>query len=125
MRRLLAYLLIIATSLPLLLTAFVLVRFQVERDRIIQERCVERFKPIEQNCCKGSCHLEKQLKEQEGLEQGVPVAPRLELRVEPAVVGEPGDFDMVLAAAERLFGGETVVTARAGHPSIADPVPWC
>ena len=124
MFRVLASLLIAAASLPFLMTAFVLVRFHVERERIIKEVCAQRSRPVEQNCCKGSCHLEKQLKDREGQKQSVPLPLRLELREEPAVAMNAREFRMVLAAAERLFGGDPVATARSGHPSIADPVPW-
>lgn len=124
MRRALASLLLLATSLPLVVTGFVLVRFQLERDRIIREVCVQRDRPIEKNCCKGSCQLEKQLKEQEGQEPGSSVPPRIELRVEPAVLCGPMRATLCLAASVRLFGGDPASPTRAGHPALADHVPW-
>jgi hypothetical protein len=75
MRRTGSCLLILVMSLPLMLTAFVMVRFELERDRIIQEECVQRFKPVEQNCCKGQCHLEKQLRVTEDARADVPAPP--------------------------------------------------
>ncbi|MBP6574894.1 MAG: hypothetical protein KA230_10615 [Flavobacteriales bacterium] len=124
MRRALAFLLIAATSLPILLTGFVLVRFQVQRDRIIQERCVQRALPEAEQTCHGSCHLKKQLAAAEAQQANVPAPPRFELRIEPAVVGHPSVRIHVPEATARKFGPEGSVHLSYGYAATAEPVPW-
>ncbi|HEX2616735.1 MAG TPA: hypothetical protein VHL57_04280, partial [Flavobacteriales bacterium] len=86
MRRKLACLLIAAMGLPFVLIAVVLVRFHVERDRIIKEVCVQRAVPEARRTCHGQCHLKKQLEAEpdEGRDASLP--PAIELRSEPAIV---------------------------------------
>lgn len=125
MRRTLAVLLVLAITLPMVITACVLIRFHMDRDRIIREVCVQRARPIEQNCCKGMCHLRKQLKEQDGEERGPRSLPRIELREEPAITDDTVDQVPVLPACARTFGPEAAFGFAAGYRSITEPVPWC
>lgn len=124
MRRAVTGLLILAMSLPFALTGFVLVRFELERERIIKEQCVQRFMPETQQTCHGKCHLKRQLRTDEAPQQQAPL-PRLTLRVDPAVsVHVTLACVPVPVATERSFAPEAVGGPAAGHPSIADPVPW-
>ncbi len=123
MRRALASLLIAVISLPLIMTVFVFVHFHLDRERIIKEVCVERFKPVEENCCKGSCHLEKQLKEPEGQEQGPKAPPRFEVRVEPAIIVGQHSCDLFLLATDRVFAIDRRAVVSVGYPAIDEPVP--
>lgn len=45
----------------------ILVNFQINKEYISKNLCVQ--KDVEDNCCKGSCHLKKQLDEEEKKEQ--------------------------------------------------------
>ena len=45
----------------------ILVNFQINKDYISKNLCVQ--KEVKNNCCKGSCHLKKQLQEEEKKEQ--------------------------------------------------------
>lgn len=74
MRSLALALLTIYTA-ALLAPAIVFVNFFLQRDSIIKELCVERAKPLEQNCCKGSCHLKKELKKAGGEQDPSPNTP--------------------------------------------------
>jgi hypothetical protein len=46
---------------------FILINFQINREYISKNLCVQ--KKVKDNCCKGSCHLKKQLKEEEKKEE--------------------------------------------------------
>ena len=124
MRRALAFFLIAATSLPLVLTGVVLVRFQLERDRIITERCVQRMLPAAEQTCHGRCHLKKQLAAAEALQEKAPAPVRLELRMEPAVVGHCTVRISAPAGGALLFGPEGFVHLSSGYTATAEPVPW-
>lgn len=124
MRRALVLLLIAATSLPLVLTGFVLIRFQVERARIVEELCVQRTLPEAQQTCHGRCHLMKRLPAAEAQQASTPAPPRLELRSEPAVVGRPSVVINVPDATARMFGPDGSVHFLTGHSLPAEPVPW-
>ena len=124
MRSSIASLLIAVMSLPLVMTAVVMVRFQWERERIINEVCVQRDRPVEQNCCKGSCHLKKELEEQEGPERSPQAPHRIELRAEPAILLQPGVVVPDRSVMERSYGHEMEALVLNGHRSIDEPVPW-
>lgn len=124
MRRALAFFLIAATSLPLVLTGFVLVRFHLERDRIIKEKCVQRALPEKKQTCHGRCHLKKQLAAAESRQENTPTPPRFELRIEPAVVGHTNKLVNVPLGIARLFGPDGPVHVSVGYTATAEPVPW-
>lgn len=124
MRRTVAGFLVVAMALPFVLTATVLVRFHLERDRIIKELCVQRALPEAEQTCHGQCHLKKKLQVQEA-PQDLPALPRLELRMEPAVNGHVGIPLSIPQARSRSFGPEEQYRMGAGYPSLSDPVPWC
>lgn len=48
-------------------TILILINFQLNKEYISKNLCVQ--KEVKDNCCKGSCHLKKQLKEEEKKEQ--------------------------------------------------------
>ncbi len=124
MRRALAFFLIAATSLPLVLTGFVLIRFQLERARIVKELCVQRTLPATQQTCHGRCHLMKQLAAAEAQQENAPVLPRLELRSEPAVVGNTSVLINIPKASTRTFGPDGSGHFLTGFALPAEPVPW-
>lgn len=123
MRRTVAGFLVLAMALPFVLTAAVLIVFQLERDRIIKERCVQRALPAAEQTCHGQCHLKKRLQAQEA-PQDVPAQPRLELRMEPAISGHAGIALSIPQARSRSFGPAAQFREGEGYPSLADPVPW-
>lgn len=78
MSLLLVSVVIFGISLP----SAILLHFQLNRAEITRTRCVERFKPVEKNCCKGSCHLKKELRKassEPGNDQRAPGVESLEL----------------------------------------------
>jgi len=123
--RKLVRLVLLVYVVTLLAPAAVVTVFLVQRDRIIKESCVERFKPVEQNCCKGSCHVRKQLKEQEGPQETPGSPSRIELRVEPAVVAAIGSGHLHIPSAAVCFGPAQDGSVLAGHAPVTEPVPWC
>ncbi len=67
----LKYLFVILVGGGIFLQSFskmiILVNFQINNDYISKNLCVK--KEVKNNCCKGSCHLKKQLQEEEKKEQ--------------------------------------------------------
>lgn len=58
--------------------SWVMVHFLVDRDRIVQEECVQRGVPLAKRTCFGQCHLVSQLNELEEKEQqGAPTSSTL------------------------------------------------
>ncbi len=104
--------------------AAVVTSFLLQRERITKEFCVQRFKPVEQNCCKGSCHLREQLNEPASPEQAPGTSPRMEVRVEPAIIVGLRPVTFELAAVTRAFAPSARWCVRVGYPSISEPVPW-
>ena len=124
MCRALALFLIVATGLPFALTTLVLVRFQLDRERIISEHCVQRTLPEGEQTCHGQCHLKKQLCEQ-APQAATPARPHIELRMEPAISSRSHVQVTMPASGSRWFGPEKSIGMAAGHRPIAEPVPWC
>ena len=123
MRRTVAGFLVVAMAMPFVLTATVLIRFHLERDRIIKELCVQRALPAAEQTCHGQCHLMKQLQAQEA-PQDLPALPSLELRMEPAISSHAGISLSIPQARSRWYGPDVRYDRGAGYPSLADPVPW-
>ena len=65
------YLFVILVGVGIFLQSFskmiILVNFQINKDYISKNLCVQ--KEVKNNCCKGNCHLKKQLQEEEKKEQ--------------------------------------------------------
>ena len=65
------WLLIILIGVSVILQSFskaiILVNFQFNKEYIAKNLCVQ--KEVKGNCCQGSCHLKKQLKEEDKQEQ--------------------------------------------------------
>ncbi|MBS1583914.1 MAG: hypothetical protein JST66_17080 [Bacteroidetes bacterium] len=126
MQRMLAYGLIAVMALPFVLTATIIVRFHLERDRIIREVCVQRAVPEAKRTCHGQCHLKKQLDEEQ--DAGPTEAPsplRVELRVEPAITHDTRPMAVGPTASLRCYGPALSAPLPEGFLSLADPVPWC
>lgn len=117
-----ALFLITAMSLPFVFTGAVIIHFQLERDRIIRELCVQRSLPEGMRTCHGQCHLKKRL--QAEAPQHVPAPPRLELRIEPAIPFHARAEGSIREARTRSFEPERAVRMSAGYPFTAEPVPW-
>lgn len=106
----------------LLLPSAVVVHFQVKRAQIIATRCVERAKPVERNCCKGSCQLKKELKKASAATDTPTAPPRLEPYAPMAVVPTPDPWRTVSVhtTVHPLF----LVTLCDGHRAVVEHVPW-
>ncbi len=50
--------------------SWVVVRFHMDRERIVLEECVQRGVPLKERTCFGQCHLVKKLNDLEKQEQG-------------------------------------------------------
>lgn len=122
----LAYGLIAMMALPFVLTATIIVRFHLERDRIIREVCVQRAVPEAKRTCHGQCHLKKQLdEEKEAGPADASPSLRVELRVEPAITHDARTWSIDPAASLRCYGPALSAPLPEGFLSLADPVPWC
>jgi hypothetical protein len=107
------------------LPSLVVLQFQLNREEIIRTRCVQRFRPMEQNSCKGRCHLQKQLQEQEATREKDPNAPpRIELRTDPAIALQDRALTFEIPVVDLSFAGGTGSGACAGYVLTAEPVPW-
>lgn len=103
--------------------ALVIAQFHLNRAEIIRTLCVERTKPVEKNCCKGSCQLTKRLEATQAEEPGQGAPPRIELVEVIAIVdGVPTDIPTSAAARSlpALYGD-----LPEGVNTVPDPVPWC
>lgn len=114
--------LVLALLFGLLLPSAILLHFQVNRTEITRTRCVERFKPIEKNCCKGSCHLRKELKKAAPEGSKDPSAPRIET-LELVALPPSKAVALVPRVAELRFP-EVRVALHRGHRDAVDHVPW-
>jgi|694.fasta_scaffold05036_9 hypothetical protein len=80
--------------------SWVVVRFGLDRDRIIKEECVQRGVPLAERTCFGQCHLVKQLNDLEEKEQqGAPTGTTLKWEPEAdqrnaVSLGEPAPNDL-------------------------------
>ncbi len=106
----------------MLLPSWVLLDFHLHRAEIIRTKCVERAKPIEKNCCKGSCHLKKELKKASGEQEKAPTEPRFE-RTEVNALS-PVQTRMALLPTEARNFPLLIARERKGHTLSVDHVPW-
>ena len=80
--------------------SWVVVRFGLDRDRIIKEECVQRGVPLAERTCFGQCHLVKQLNDLEEKEQqGAPTGTTLKWEPEAdqrnaVSLAEPAPVDL-------------------------------
>jgi len=114
--------LMLLVGLGLFLPSLVLLHFHMKRAEIIVTKCVERFKPVEQNCCKGSCHLKKQLEQADTDTNESSVPPRIETTALVAVV--PVAVVPVVAGAAHLYHPAVIPGLPEGHRSVLEHVPW-
>lgn len=121
-QRLMSVLLSAALFFGLSLPSLVVLHFQLNRTEIIRTCCVERFKPIGQNCCKGMCHLKKELnKAAENGGKG-PATPKTE---EIGIVSLPPQAALRFHPVphDRWFP-ERELRTSAGYASALEHVPW-
>ncbi|MEZ4757570.1 MAG: hypothetical protein R2817_12145 [Flavobacteriales bacterium] len=106
----------------LLLPSAVVVHFQVKRAEIIATRCVERAKPIERNCCKGSCQLKRELKKASAATDTPTAPPRLEPYAPVAFLPLTAVqwIHVVHTTAQPPFR----VALCEGYPIATEHVPW-
>lgn len=121
-RVLLSIWLVASLLFGLLLPSAVVVHFQVKRAEIIATRCVERAKPIERNCCKGSCQLKKELKKASAAKDTPSAPPRLEPYAPLAVV--PTSDTCWTAAVQTIARPLFPANLREGHLTGVEHVPW-
>lgn len=102
--------------------AMVLLQFHLGRTEIIRTLCVERFKPVEENRCKGSCQLAKRLEaagadsEEQGSAPQLRIVELLALPTNGPILAGPG-------SSPRRFPG-TESWLEAGVRAMPEPVPW-
>jgi hypothetical protein len=106
----------------LLLPSAVVVHFHVKRAEIIATQCVERAKPVERNCCKGSCQLKKELKKASAATDAPTAPPRIEPYLPIAVLpaAEVSRTTAVHTVTQPLYS----VALCEGHRSSLEHVPW-
>ncbi len=105
--------------------SWVLLRFELDRDRIVQEDCVQRGVPLAERTCFGQCHLVKELNElkEKDPQQGEQ-ASSLKWDPEAMPIARANLALPVLAtvSSERPWIGEPL---QDGHPFALEGVPWC
>ena len=106
----------------LFLPTMVLLHFHVKRAEIIATKCVERYKPVEQNCCKGSCHLKKQLEQADPVRNEPSAPPRIETT--PLVAVVPEAMASVVANPEQRYHPAVIPGLPEGHRPVLEHVPW-
>jgi hypothetical protein len=109
-------------GLMVLAPALVLVQFHLDRAEIIRTLCVERTKPVEKNCCKGSCQLTKRLEAATSDTSGSEAPPRVEL-VEVIAIVDRSDSSIGQMSSMRFFP-LTEAHLEKGVRTVPDPVPW-
>jgi len=108
----------------LLLPGLVVVDFLMDRERIMQELCVQRIVPDEMRTCHGDCYLSRQLKNLDQREQGFPVALRAMKPFDAVPAMASGCFAIV--AVNRILSWVSpAFSPLTGHLPPCDPVPWC
>ena len=119
MKQLLATVLILMLLFVEFGATVVLVDFQLDRERIIRELCVQRDLLPEMQSCKGNCVLSKKLK---AAEQGADHPMDLTLFEYSATTGlaSPIETDLPIM---RSFG-IACFEELTGYPSAEDVVPW-
>lgn len=114
--------LVLALLFGLFLPSLVVLEFHMNRAEIIRTKCVQRALPEERNCCKGSCHLKKELKKVEASTEDEPQAPRIEsvelLATLPSVCAIG-----IRPVMERTYPG-VIAQASSGHCPAVDHIPW-
>ncbi|MBL7981114.1 MAG: hypothetical protein JNL52_04825 [Flavobacteriales bacterium] len=121
-RCILALGLAMAYGLMVFAPALVLVQFHLDRAEIIRTLCVERTKPMEKNCCKGSCQLTKRLEAASSGTSGGEAPPRVEL-VEVIAIVDRSDSSFGQMPSLRIFPA-TEAHLEKGVRTVPDPVPW-
>jgi hypothetical protein len=114
--------LMVAYGLMLIAPDVVLIHFHLDRAEIIRTLCVERSKPLEKNCCKGSCQLTKRLDAASADTNGGEAPPRVELVEVIAIVDGPA-ISFVPAVSWRTYP-PVVACPEPGVRALPDPVPW-
>jgi hypothetical protein len=102
--------------------ALVIAQFHLNRAEIIRTLCVERTKPVEMNCCKGSCQLTKRLEAATSDTSGSEAPPRVEL-VEVIAIVDRSDSSIGQMSSVRFFP-PTEAHLEKGVRTVPDPVPW-
>lgn len=102
--------------------ALVIAQFHLNRAEIIRTLCVERTKPVEKNCCKGSCQLTKRLEAATSDTSGSEAPPRVEL-VEVIAIVDSSDSSIGHMPSVRFFPSTEAHLEKGVH-TVPDPVPW-
>lgn len=116
--------LVLAMAYGLMVTApaWVLLQFHLNRVEIIRTLCVERTKPLEKNCCKGSCQLTKRLNAATTEPSGSEAPPRLEWVEVIAIVDKSDSAFELVPTVGSLPPAEAHL--EKGVRTLPDPVPW-
>lgn len=103
--------------------SWVVVRFHMDRERIVLEECVQRGVPLEKRTCFGQCHLVKELNELEKQEQGG-VPGTISVKWEPEAMftasplHAPASLDL-----QHVIPFDQASTLLSGIPSVQEGVP--
>lgn len=108
----------------LVVPAWIVVDFLVERESIERELCVQRMVPDTERTCHGECCLMKRLDKSGERERNLPMELR-SVRLGDMIADEGGHVLLVPAVREKPVWGILTEEAREGHPRPHAPVPWC
>ncbi|MBL8003425.1 MAG: hypothetical protein JNL05_15835 [Flavobacteriales bacterium] len=104
--------------------SWVLLRFELDRDRIVREECVQRGVPLEERTCFGQCHLVAELNDLKDKEAGQG-APQLASKWEPEAPAKDDHSEFL--SNESVAPNMAPMRAEgllSGHPRVAEGVPW-
>lgn len=104
--------------------SWVLVRFELDRDRIVREDCIQRGVPLAERTCFGQCHLVKELNDlkEKDAEQG---APSTSVKWEPEALAQVEVKTNVPFHAGSAYAGPLgIMPVLDGHVSGPEGVPW-
>jgi hypothetical protein len=104
--------------------SWVVLRFELDRDRIVREDCVQRGVPLAERTCFGQCHLVKELNDlkDQDPQQGEPTSSaKWDPEALPLV-----DTQCSIPLGDHRSGPRPLISMRVldGHPLALEGVPW-
>jgi hypothetical protein len=113
---------ILIMGLALIIPVCILVHFQLDRERIANELCVQRAVTEETRTCHGECHLRDQLRSLQADDpQQAPVETNV-LTLIPVFIPEDPYRPFISPASETVFGMLQIILVE-GHNGTIEQVP--
>ncbi len=112
---------LLVTGLTLFVPVCILLQFQLDKERIARELCIQREVAEETRTCHGQCHLTKQLKP---LQEDIPqnALPETVVTVLPGFTVTTQDQGFIRRIERIVFSRYNAAIAE-GHTGIIEQVP--